>query len=199
VSQPRASAGVQAAVIESSDPLQVLSRLELTVEQMSLQLTDAEGTISTLSASVLRCALRTYQAMLSAKCSIGAAGVTGPSSDLIRTGALPGDDVQFLHVDYTSKPHDSDVDHAVKVRMAPAYVTYDLTILERFRACAQLDVTGDGSLDLTALGAQAATRLQEMQVRGAICALLSIWFILRRQSMYRACSCACTFHMIRLL
>lgn len=153
---------MQATVIESSDPLQVLSCVDVTVKMMSLQLMDRHGAIATMSASMFALTLRTYQAMLFAECSVGSAGLVTPERDIIRTGALSSREANFLHLEYTSRPHETDIDHAVKVRMAPAYVTYDLAIFDRCRAFA--DVQGDETLDLSALGAQAATRLQEMQV-----------------------------------
>ncbi len=149
--------------IDSSDPLQLLTHIQMMVRKMSLQLTDANGMIAMTSARMLGLSLQTFKVMRVAQCMIEAAGVATPEHDVIKTGALSESEANFLHVEYKMQPHDTDVDHAVKVRMAPAYVTYDLAIVERVQAFAQ--VSGDEALDLSALGVQAATRLQEMQVR----------------------------------
>jgi hypothetical protein len=149
-------------VIESSDPLQLLTRLKITVNEVSLQLADKAGILATMSASMLGFGLHTFQAMTAMWSSVDSTRLTTPSSDIVRTGGLSDEESHFLHVDYTSHPHDTDIDHAVKVSMGPAYVTYDLSELERFIAFFRM--AGDEDVDLTALGAQAALRFQEMQV-----------------------------------
>lgn len=151
-------------MLESSDPRQVLSRLTVTVKRLSLQLTAATGTLATMSGSLLHSTVATYPSMLAAEVSVGAAALTTPIEDIVRTGALSPAESHFLHVGYTSQPEGRPgVDHAVAVRMAPAYVTVDVPVLQRLAAFFALD--GAAAVDLSALGAQAATRIQEMQVR----------------------------------
>jgi hypothetical protein len=154
---------VQASVVQSSDPLQLLTRLKVTVQEVSLQLVDRAGVVATMSASVLAFGLHTFQAMTAMWCSVESAQLTTPSSDIVRTGGLSNEEAHFLHIDYTSHPHDTDIDHAVKVSMAPAYVTYDMAELERLITFFRM--AGGEEVDLTALGAQAVIRFQEMQVR----------------------------------
>ena len=153
-------------MIESSDPLQLLTQVALTVSETSVQLVDDDGTVATLSATLMRLGLHTFQAMMSAWCSVDSMALVTPATDLIRTGALSDEESHFLHIGYTSRPHETDIDHAVKIRMAPAYVTYDIAALERFQRFFTISADDD-AVDLTALGAQATTRMQEMRVRAA--------------------------------
>jgi hypothetical protein len=157
---------VQATVIESSDPLQTLSRLLLTVEHMSCKLTNAEGTVATMSTSLLTLSLKTFQAMLAVQCSVGAASLVTPDRDIIRTGALSDEESHFLHVRYCSKPAGTDIDHSCEVRMAPAFVTYDIAVFSQFSAF--FTMHGEDAVDLSALGAQATTRVREMKVRSRL-------------------------------
>lgn len=154
---------MQASVIESSDPLQLLTQVAVTVKETSVQLVDGEGTLATLSAALMRLGLSTFQAMMAAWCSVDSMALLTPATDIVRTGALSTEESNFLHIDYTSRPHETDIDHAVRVRMAPAYVTYDIAAFERFQSF--FTMSDEAAVDLSALGAQATTRMQEMRVR----------------------------------
>ena len=156
---------MQAKLAESSDPKQVLTRLRMVCKQLSMQLQDGQGSVATTSATALCTTVQTYKTMMAVSCSVGSAALVTPTSNVIQTGALVHHEANFLHVDYVSSPHDTDFDHAVKVWMAPAYVTYDAALLERAKSF--VDVQAGQELDLSALGAQAAARLQEVQVRSA--------------------------------
>eukprot|EP00892_Ulva_mutabilis_P007576 jgi/Ulvmu1/5190/UM021_0207.1 len=151
----------QASVIESSDPLQLLTRIAVTVNKTSVCLVDSSGTVATMSAAALKLTHEMYQVEAKATCSIGSSALVSPGCNIIQTGALSDQDPEFLLVEYTQNPHSQNVDHDVSVRMAPSYVTYDVDAVARIQ---QFFIMEEQQiLDLTALGAQAATRIREMQ------------------------------------
>lgn len=151
-------------MIESSDPLQLLTRIAVAVNKTSVCLVDKDGTVATMSASALKLTHEIFQGMAKATCSIESSALVSPGCNIIQTGALSDkDNPQFLLVQYTRQPHNHNVDHDVKVRMAPAYVTYDVDAIARIHQCFIMEE--QQMLDLSALGAQAATRIQEMQVK----------------------------------
>lgn len=153
---------MQASVIESSDPLQLLTRIEVAVNKTSICLVDRDGTAATFSASALELTHEIFQVTAKAVCSIGSSALVSPDCNIIQTGALSDQDPQFLLVEYIKQPYDRSVDHDVRVRMAPSYVTYDVHSIARIQNFFVME--DQQMLDLSALGAQAATRIQEMQV-----------------------------------
>lgn len=158
---------VQASVIESSDPLQLLTRTVLVVKKTSMCLEDRTGVVATLSAHNMQLTGEFYQVTKKWSCSVGSSALVSEDSNIIRTGALSDQEDQFLAVEYVSlppqeKPEDTPIDHDIRVRMAPSYVTYDVATTHRIQNFFAMD-SGD-ALDLSALGAQASARIREMQV-----------------------------------
>jgi hypothetical protein len=154
-------------VIEISDPLQLLTRTVLVVKKTSMCLEDSKGVVATLSAHNMQLTGEFYQVTKKWSCSVGSSALVSEDSNIIRTGALSDLEDQFLALEYQSlppqeKPEDTQIDHDIRVRMAPAYVTYDVPSIQRIQSFFAID-HGDG-LDLSALGAQASARIQEMQV-----------------------------------
>lgn len=153
---------MQASVIQSSDPLQLLTRIAVTVSRTSICLVDSNGIVATMSAAALKLTHEMYQVAAKAICSVGSSALVSPDCNIVQTGALSDQDPQFLLVEYTQQPHDCNVDHDVRVHMAPSYVTYDVDAVARIQ---QFFIMEEQQiLDLSALGAQAATRIREMQV-----------------------------------
>lgn len=154
-------------MIESSDPLQLLTRTVLVVKQTSMCLEDGDGAVATLSAYNMQLTGEFYQVTKKWSCSVASSALVSEDSNIIRTGALSDQEAQFLAVEYVSlpaqeRPEDTQIDHDIRVRMAPSYVTYDVATIQRIQDFFAID-HGDG-LDLSALGAQASARIQEMQV-----------------------------------
>ncbi|NJR42339.1 MAG: hypothetical protein HC767_06450 [Akkermansiaceae bacterium] len=165
------SSVLQASVIESSDPLQLLTRAVLVVKKTSMCLEDRAGVVATLSAHSMQLTGEFYQVTNKWSLSVGSSALVSEDSNIIRTGALSDQEDQFLSVEYLSQPpqespEDTQVDHDVRVRMAPSYVTYDVATTHRIQNFFAVEY-GDG-LDLSALGAQASARIQEMQVRASV-------------------------------
>ena len=159
-------------MIESSDPLQLLTRTVLVVKQTSMCLEDREGVVATLSAHNMQLTGEFYQVTRKWSCSVGSSALVSEDSNIIRTGALSDQQDQFLAVEYVSlppqeRPEDTQIDHDIRVRMAPSYVTYDVGTIHRIQNFFATD--GGDALDLSALGAQASARIREMQVRPPAC------------------------------
>ena len=71
--------------------------------------------------------------------------------------------VEYVSLPPQERPEDTQIDHDIRVRMAPSYVTYDVGTIHRIQNFFAMD--GGDALDLSALGAQASARIREMQVR----------------------------------
>lgn len=158
---------LQASVIESSDPLQLLTRAVLVVNNTSMCLEDATGDVAILSAHNMQLSADLFQVTRKWAVSVGSSALVSEDSNIIRTGALSDQEDQFLSVEYISsppqeRPEEVQIDHDVRVRMAPSYVTYDLATVHRIQEFFTID--HEGGLDLSALGAQASARIQEMRV-----------------------------------
>lgn len=130
-----------------------------------------------MSAAAFMLTHEIFQVTAKAICTIGSSALVSPNCDIVQTGALSDRDPQFLLVEYTKNPHQSQIDHDVRVRMAPSYVTYDVVSVARIHQFFTMEE--QQILDLSALGAQAATHIQEMQVCYYLSHMVSVmhgWF-----------------------